>query len=764
MSNNNIKKLDNYVWNPTRWDVALSSIALNQFWYKANNTDIITKLTKGFTQPLDYVNSIKVYPFNVYDENRTETSSTYKIPIADVTIDVPINRTDYPLSESKVSQALEYIYKTYTFYFDKITDFTQVEPYTTITCFLPYVGFVNLSSSEIYGTIQVELYIDVFSGSGTYTISRDNYVIYTTQTNFAVDIALGGTNNIQLAKEQYSNAVNTLLGIGMTAIGVSNGNPFLTASGAKTTVNGLANIPQSNTAQVIKRGTLGNYPTSFNNPHSIYFIIKKKKISNYDNFKSYYGKPLNQEVELNVLEGMTFIPNPKLEIPNITTEEYDNLVDLLQDGVILSPIKHQLQVSKVSLNGSYDLYTKYQLSVSNVKLSGNYNLYTKDQLQVSNVTLNGSYDLYTKYQVSVSNVKLSGTYKYQGLEVSNVKMSGKYAIDPYANAYIKFESTNGYNFNFAFDKTNCNATLEYSLDGSTWNSYTSNTSITTNVIYLRGTGGTYACNTSTTASPFTLGASVLSQVPYIKVSGKLSALLDWQATDDITLATYAFYNLFYQKALITDASELDMSGFVLNTYAFYRMFRECTSLKTPPTSLPATTLAYGCYREMFYKCKSLTSAPELHATTLADSCCYYMFRECTSLKTPPTSLPATTLSPYCYDSMFYDCKSLTSAPALPATTLADNCYQYMFYDCTSLTSAPALPATTLKSKCYYSMFGLCTSLKLSITQTSEYKTAYRIPTSGTGTTATDALQSMFSNTGGSFKGTPTINTTYYGAW
>ena len=130
----------------------------------------------------------------------------------------------------------------------------------------------------------------------------------------------------------------------------------------------------------------------------------------------------------------------------------------------------------------------------------------------------------------------------------------------------------------------------------------------------------------------------------------------------------------------------------------------------------------------------------------------------------PTSLPATTLISHCYDSMFYECTSLTSAPTLPATTLADSCYYSMFYKCTSLTSAPTLPATTLESKCYYSMFGYCTSLKLSITQTSEYKTAYRIPTSGTGTTATNALQSMFSNTGGTFTGTPNINTTYYGAW
>ena len=42
-----------------------------------------------------------------------------------------------------------------------------------------------------------------------------------------------------------------------------------------------------------------------------------------------------------------------------------------------------------------------------------------------------------------------------------------------------------------------------------------------------------------------------------------------------------------------------------------------------------------------------------------------------------------------------------------------------------------------------------------------YDTAYRIPTTGTGTTKRDSLEYMFANTGGTFTVTPTINTTYY---
>lgn len=120
-----------------------------------------------------------------------------------------------------------------------------------------------------------------------------------------------------------------------------------------------------------------------------------------------------------------------------------------------------------------------------------------------------------------------------------------------------------------------------------------------------------------------------------------------------------------------------------------------------------------------------------------------------------------TMAIHCYRYMFYNCTSLVTAPKLPATTLTTYCYSYMFRSCTSLVTIPELPATTLAAGCYYYMFYGCTKIKLSTTQTGEYQTLYRIPTSGTGTDSLGTLSLMFNGTGGTFTGTPTINTTYY---
>ena len=118
----------------------------------------------------------------------------------------------------------------------------------------------------------------------------------------------------------------------------------------------------------------------------------------------------------------------------------------------------------------------------------------------------------------------------------------------------------------------------------------------------------------------------------------------------------------------------------------------------------------------------------------------------------------------CYGSLFYGCASLIKAPELPATTLADSCYRNMFRG-TGLTKAPELPATTLADSCYRCMFQDCANLKISETQTDEYTTEYRIPSSGTGIEASNSLNSMFSGTGGTFNiFDPEINITYYGAW
>ena len=351
--------------------------------------------------------------------------------------------------------------------------------------------------------------------------------------------------------------------------------------------------------------------------------------------------------------------------------------------------------------------------------------------------------------------------------------------------YLTFSSPSSFTLRVNDATKHWDGTLEYSTDTSTWSTWDGTTKLSSaangsdNVLYLRGTGNTVISGNSPDYKWVLTGSN-------IACAGNIENLLDYTTVESgshPTMAPYCYFGMFFGCTGLTQAPTL--SATTLADMCYSGMFYDCTSLAQAP-ALPATTLATNCYDNMFVNCTSLTQAPALPATTLVIDCYYGMFHGCTSLTQAPAlpattlakgcyrsmffgctaltqapALPATTLAKYCYQSMFADCTALTQAPALPATTLADSCYNGMFYGCTGLTQAPGLPATTLANSCYYIMFYGCTGLKLSATQTGEYTVEYRIPTTGTGTTATDALTSMFASTGGTFTGTPEINKTYY---
>ena len=280
-------------------------------------------------------------------------------------------------------------------------------------------------------------------------------------------------------------------------------------------------------------------------------------------------------------------------------------------------------------------------------------------------------------------------------------------IDPLTIPLTFEAKEDGVEVTFTKASTLPDLSIEYSLNGGTWTTYT--TSITlTNIgdkVSFRGNNASYAKNRNV-YSTFSCSADCY-------IYGNVMSLIDkdnfaTNTTLDVN-ASYSFCKLFINNTHIFshDTKPLLLPATTLNAMCYFYMFYGCSNLTQAP-ALPATTLANGCYMWMFDGCH-LTEAPELHATTLTESCYYGMFSGCTVL-TIAHELPATTLANDCYHSMFSGCTSLTTAPVLPATTLANYCYAYMFQGCTSLITAPELPATTLANYCYANMFHNCTSL------------------------------------------------------
>lgn len=149
-------------------------------------------------------------------------------------------------------------------------------------------------------------------------------------------------------------------------------------------------------------------------------------------------------------------------------------------------------------------------------------------------------------------------------------------------------------------------TLETSLDGVNWSTYTFGSTITLSNIGDK----VYWRNTSET----TTGFSTEINSNYYRFAMTWSIAASW----DIT-------------SLINKNGTDTLSW----NYCYNSLFYWCTSLTTPP-SLPATTLTERCYNLMFYWCTWLTSIPQFIALSYPNYACSAMFNGCSNIKISTT--------------------------------------------------------------------------------------------------------------------------------
>lgn len=344
------------------------------------------------------------------------------------------------------------------------------------------------------------------------------------------------------------------------------------------------------------------------------------------------------------------------------------------------------------------------------------------------------------------------------IQVWVVVQAVDYVVPP---TYLTFSSPSSFTLKTGNAIKNWDGTLEYSTDTANWLAWDGTTELSSVAsgsnfnLYLRGINNTKITGVNNMDYRWVLTGSDIS------CNGNIENLLDYQTVlngEHPAMADKCYSYLFASNSVLKMPPKLPAT--TLTTYCYNNMFSNSGVTIAP--ELPATTLARGCYSYMFYHAINLQVAPELPATTLAPFCYNNMFNSCSNLKSAPSELPATKMEQYCYFCMFQNCTSLEELSfKLPATTLANYCYSTMFGNCSLLKTIPELPATVLTAYCYQSMFNGCTKIALATTETGVYTQVYRIPASGTGTTASSALLYMFTSTGGTFTGTPTINTTYY---
>ena len=276
--------------------------------------------------------------------------------------------------------------------------------------------------------------------------------------------------------------------------------------------------------------------------------------------------------------------------------------------------------------------------------------------------------------VTQSNLDDGTTYKFRatiiqsigGTEIySNVVTQSTADID-YSGDYLTITSTSANNtIYFKSVVAWTTGSVDYSTDnGSTWSTVSGGTSGNGNTLATLGNGDKLILRSTNIRG----GDNKLNASGSYTVSGNLASL---QFGDNFNVSgqTAQSFSGFFKQTPVTSAKDLYLGAYsTMGASSFSSMFQNCTSLTTPPSSLPATTLANYCYQFMFNGCTSLTTSPSIAATSVPESALSNMFNGCTSLTTAPDLKQVTSVGTSGMQNMYYRCSSLATAYAPTVST------------------------------------------------------------------------------------------------
>ena len=279
-----------------------------------------------FTNPSEYLVSIKAFPFDL-GKLAKDTPSTATIHLG--VEDTGISANVYNLIKPSLNLG------TYKFEIkNEVNTFLDFAPYTKITVFLPYIGFIELDPNEVMGfTVSFDYAIDLDSGEVTCAISViDNgtpYVIKTVVGKIGIDLPFGATNTREVQKQFITTMIS--LGTSATVSTFAEGGKGLTSSLSKGAI-GLFNAQQHH---MHKGGSaisgLNNLPL----PQSIYIIRERSEVQS-DPYE-YKGRPCPTSSVLSYYSGYAEIDrfSDEIDLSFASKEEVDEIRTLLQSGVYL---------------------------------------------------------------------------------------------------------------------------------------------------------------------------------------------------------------------------------------------------------------------------------------------------------------------------------------------------------------------------------------------------------------------------------------------
>lgn len=206
-------------------------------------------------------------------------------------------------------------------YFGDCRDYS---PYTTVTIFLPFIGFRTVKTEDIVaGRVNIKYNIDVLTGSCVAIVSVRkkgvSHTLYTFEGNCSMSLPLTGADHTRM----IAGLSSAVLG------GVTGGVAGAVMGGVNAMAGGSfqANIQRSGSFS----GNAG--AMSIKKP---YIIVNRDYIYDAESYNELYGFPANISTRLGDCSGYNRVKSVHVDsIFNATKEEKDEIENILRSGFIL---------------------------------------------------------------------------------------------------------------------------------------------------------------------------------------------------------------------------------------------------------------------------------------------------------------------------------------------------------------------------------------------------------------------------------------------
>lgn len=293
------------IYNPT-----LEQVNSLGAWLWSSN--FIDQLLKLFSSPMDAIIGLH----KIYATPATGGTQNIKVGYLDSGVSSKIVTEQYTTVECGTVNCYEY--------FGNVLDYN---PYTNIRLYLPFIGIIDLSNSDVMrSNINVVYHVDVLSGAclAEVKITRDGGggTLYQYAGNAATTLPISSGSYMGVVSSVSSVATRALAGF------ASGGALGAIASGA----TGVLNAQGTNV--VHSGGFSGNAGAM--GCKKPYLIIERPQTETADNTAKLLGYGSNLFTKLKTCKGLTRVKGVHVDAVPATKEEKKLIEEKLMDGIIIS--------------------------------------------------------------------------------------------------------------------------------------------------------------------------------------------------------------------------------------------------------------------------------------------------------------------------------------------------------------------------------------------------------------------------------------------